>query len=153
MDTTNSTTTPPPEDPIIPIPLSLLLPLLWGYKKGADLRDRCVPGDDVVALLDAHVPAEVAAKYFVVQRAPKDKPEVLTTVWQKDEWRNSGERQEAAKIASAKFWDNIDTIITTMQQKYPMFTKDMARQFASDCVQKKDWATLTAMGINVEGME
>ena len=142
----------PSPDPLVPIPLSRLLQLLWGYKKGADLRDRCVPGEDIVALLDAHVPADVAAKHYVIQK-PKAGSEGLSIVWQKDEWKTCGARDEERKIIKDKIFGGIEKVIDTLKPKFPMLTRDMIRALADDLINKKDWTTLQAFGVDTKEME
>jgi len=140
-------------DPLIPIPLSLLLPILWGYKKGADLRDRCVPGDDIIAIIEANVPPDVAAKHYVIQKPKAGSNGELATLWHRDEWRNCGARQEEIKKNSEKFYGGMEKVLDELAPKFPMLNRSMLSQLAGDLIHKKDWATLKAFGVNTEGME
>ena len=128
--------------PTITLSLSLFLEVLWGYKK-SDLRDRAVPGREIVQLLEELGP--VGKNYFHIQHQPDSEP----TVWQKDEWKGSGEKISARDEALRKLWKGIDHVVETIRPKFPpVFSREAIRQMASDLITQEKWETLEAMGID-----
>lgn len=139
------------EEPTITLPLSQFLDILWSYKKGSELRDRAVPGPEIVAALESQCP-DPEGKYYVIQKTGLETG-VQPIVWQPGEWKTSGVPKMIRTVELKKRWGGIDSVIETLAPKFPMLTKDMLRALADDLIQKKDWSSLQAFGVNTEGME
>lgn len=132
---------PEPTEPTITLPLSLFLTILWSYKKGTELRERAVPGKEVVALLSAILQGP---QYFHIQRNLDGED----TVWQRGEWRNCGERETERNIALRALWAGIELVLDNLQPRFAMFTREQLRTVASDLISGEKWETLEGMGID-----
>jgi len=145
MDEPTNTFNTPPE-PEITLPLSTFLQILWGYKKGADLRERAIPGADIVALLSA-VPDY--QRYYHIQKNPDGED----TVWQRDEWKSSGLREEERDTSLRVYWQGIEDIMTVISPRFPMFTREQLRPFVEGLIQRKEWTMLQGMGVDTAELE
>lgn len=142
MDEPNIPISPPQPPPNITLPLSLFLEVLWGYKKGAELRERAVPGPEIVALLAA-VPNY--SEYYHIQR----NAEGLDTVWQKEFWRTEGQRGEELREKMDTLRSAADIAADKIAEKlFPVMTKSAIKQLAYDLIHNKQWVTLESMGVD-----
>lgn len=142
METTpDNHSSPPPPIPTITLPLTLFLDVLWAYKKGQELRDRSVPGAEIVALLEA-IPGH--EQYYHIQH----QEDCQSIVWQREFWRSSGERIVQRNEALDRLWKGIDAVLDTLQPMFPMMGRDALRQLASDLITKEQWITLESMGVD-----
>ncbi len=128
------------EEPTITLPLKDFLQILWGYKKHAELRDRAVPGEEIVARLKAIKGYE---EYIHIQ----EEVGMATAVWQKSEWKTTGERQVLQKIESDKFNYNTDKIFEALQKKLPHLDKMFLRSLALNSYNAKNLEGLAIFGI------
>lgn len=130
-------------EPIIPVPLSVFLQLLWGYKKNVELKDRAVPGEQIVQLLKEYGgPPTEGGFHFQEQEGAQ------TIVWQLAEWKTSGERQMTFKVESEKQNSNADTIAEAIYKKAPMLGKEFCRTLAHNLVKSKDFSCLAPFGLS-----
>jgi len=129
------------EEPTINgIPFKLFLQILWGYKKNAELRDRAVPGEEVVALIKQVKGYE---EFVYIQ----EEAGIATTVWQKNEWKTTGERQLLQKAESEKFNYNTDKIFDALYKKLPHLDKAFLRSLALNSYNAKNLEGLAIFGI------
>jgi len=142
---TNTFNTPPPE-PVIALPISQFLQILWGYKKHADLRERAVPGEDIVEALRAIPNYE---QWYHIQ----DEEGCESTVWQKDFWKGTGVREQERNKKLDTLWGGIDSVIETLRPKFPMFQREALRVFADGLIQERQWTTLRGMGVDTTELE
>jgi len=132
--------------PNITIPLPLFLDILWGYKKGVELRERAVPGNEIIAILSKIPQIE---KYIYIQ----SNPEGLDIVWQLDEWKKSGEKQESLRQKTSELWDNIETVIQFLEPAFGILGREALRTLASDLVTNKKWNELRGMGVDISKLK
>lgn len=128
------------EEPTITLPLKEFLQILWGYKKNAELRDRAVPGEGIVSRLKAIKGYE---EFVYIQ----EEAGIATTVWQKNEWKTTGERQLLQKAESEKFNYNTDKIFNALYKKLPHLNKAFLRNLALNSYNTKNLEGLAIFGI------
>lgn len=130
-------------EPNITLPLSEFLKILWGYKKGAELRNRAAPDLPVIEAIK-QIPNY---QDYVYIQEPKPGQNHLPQVWQKSEWKESGEREMLKKEKSEKDNFNVDVIYEALLKKLPMLDKMFVRQLAYNVYETKDFSSLTPFGI------
>ena len=128
------------DEPNITLPLKDFLEILWGYKKGVELRDRAVPGEKIIARLKA-------VKGYEEHVHIQEQEGAATIVWQKSEWKTTGERQVLQKIESDKFNHNTDKIYEALQKKLPHLDKVFLRSLALNSYNTKSIESLAIFGI------
>jgi|KBSSwiStaDraftv2_1062776.scaffolds.fasta_scaffold14219_2 hypothetical protein len=130
-------------EPTITLPISTFLSILWGYKK-SDLRDKAVPGKEVVALMEA-VPNIQSLCYFQKQDGCE------TLVWQLDEWKRSGLPQEVLKAKMTKHSDDADRVYQVLKKsRVGVLGTDILRAIAHQIVHESNYIGLEALGIKRE---
>ena len=151
MDKDNS----PASSPLtVNVPLDEFLTLLWGYRKGVELRERAIPGEVIVSCLKALGPR--GAEFFHIQEGESkgtDKT-YLSTVWQKQYWRTAGERQEA-RDKQFEIWRILADEVTeaVVEKLGVVLGKAASRQLALDLIDKKQWITIESMGVNCDKLK
>jgi hypothetical protein len=131
-------------EPTVSLRLSLFLEILWGYRK-SDLRDKAVPGKEVVAALEK---LECGDKYFYLQK--QDGCE--TIVWQIHEWRNSGQKFVEAQKKSEIYNYNVETVIEAMQKKLPMLGKEFLSTVARTALKNNNMELIYQLGVKEEDL-
>lgn len=134
------------EEPNITLPLRTFLNILWGYKKNVDLRERAVPGKEVIKILKA-IPDY--AQYYHIQ----ENPDGEDTVWQKDEWRNCGAKTEERDTGLRVYWQGIEDIMNVISPRFPMFNREQLRPFVEGLIQRKEWQMLRELGVVTDELE
>lgn len=129
----------------ITIPLHLFLQLLWGYKKGVELRDRAVPGQEIVEILRAQIPDLKEAGIYI-----EDKEDALSSVWQLAEWKSSGEKVILAKQASDKYVHNVELLAAAIFAKMPVLGMPFIRQLAHNVIHNNQWDSVKMFGLEKE---
>lgn len=137
--------------PTITLPLRAFLDILWGYKKGAELRERAVPGQEIVTILRS-IPG-YEKFYHIQDPKSEDSPDSLSTVWQLEYWRASGERQEIRKKENDVLYGGIDAMVDALLPKFPMLNREALRVFADGLVFNKQWPILQGYGIDTTELE
>ncbi len=135
--------------PNITLPLPLFLNILWGYKKNAELRDRAVPGQEIVDIIQGVVGYE---NYLHLEH----KPDALTSVWQLAEWKATGERQVLLKDKSDKYNHNVDTLEAALLKSKlgsSGLDRSFIRQLAHNLILTKDYSSLAMFGIKEEDLK
>lgn len=138
------------EEPTITLPLSEFLKILWGYKKHAELRNRAVPGDPTVNAIKA-IPNY--QEYVYIQEPKEGEADCAITVWQRSEWKESGERFFAKKEEHDKQNFNADMVADAISKKLPMLDKAFIRQLAYNVCNTKDFSSLKAFGIEEKDLK
>lgn len=134
--------------PNITLPLPIFLDILWGYKKGAELRERAVPGEDVVNCIKSIPNYE---KYVHIQ-APKEGCS-LSVVWQKQEWKMCGERQELVKHQLQTRYSRADLIAAKLREKFPFIPASVWSGVAHQIEHGGNYAALVPFGITKEWLD
>lgn len=143
---TESESSTQPTIPEITLPLPLFLQILWAYKKGAELRERAVPGKEIVAILRS-VPEH--EQWYHIQ----DQEDCESTVWQREYWKGTGERTVERDAKLKVLWGGIDSVIEALAPKFPMFNRPALQQFADGLIQNKQWEVLRGLGVDTTQME
>ena len=136
------------DEPNITLPLSEFLKILWGYKKHAELRNRAVPGEIVVEAIK-----QIPNYQDYVHIHEPTEPGCLQAVWQKSEWKESGERFYAEKEKHEKQNFNADKIAEAIGKKLPMMPKDFIRMMAHNICNSKDFKALEPFGITEQDLK
>lgn len=150
MDNLQLKTKPMEDDPPITMPLSEFLKILWGYKKGAELRNRAAPDLPVIEALKK-VPNY--QNYVHIQESQPSEQYHHPQVWQKAEWKESGEREVAKKKFHEQQNFNVDTIADAIYKKLPMLGKDFIRTLAHNVCNAKDFSSLKMFGIEEKDLK
>lgn len=134
--------------PTITLPLPLFLQILWGYKKPTELRDRAVPGQEIVDIIQG-IDGHESYLYIQTQEG------CATAIWQLSEWRSSGEKQMLLKERSAKCNHNVDTIEAALLKSKlaAVMDKSSIRQLAHNLQATGDFKSLEMFGIKEEDLK
>jgi hypothetical protein len=124
----------------VTLPLPVFLDLLWGYRK-ADLRDRAVPGDIIVSALRKIPNIEEHVHFEFIEGSQ-------TIVWQRAEWRRSGEKILASKKESEERFRKVEIIATELKKKVPFLGEDVLRGMGYKMVTEKDYSGLKGFGLD-----
>lgn len=138
------------EEPTITLPLTEFLKILWGYKKNAELRNRAVPD---AAIIEAIKAIPNYQDYVHIQEPKPEEPNFLPAVWQKSEWKESGERFFAKREEHEKENFNADMVAEAISKKLPMLDKPFIRQLAYNVCNTKDFSSLKAFGIEEKDLK
>jgi len=138
------------DEPNITLPLSEFLKILWGYKKDAELRNRAAPDMPVIEALK-RIPNY--QDYVHIQEPKPGEPAHHPQVWQKSEWKESGERFYAKKEEHEKQNFNADKIAEAIGKKLPMMPKDFIRMMAHNICNSKDFKALEPFGITEQDLK
>lgn len=146
----------PDNEPTINIPLRLFLQVLWGFKYSGsmgDYRERAYPGDEIINLLEAQIPPEIAVRYYKIVRP---QPSVDAVIWHADEWRNSGQREAEKKEASETFSKRADALTAWLLKKVPLLAmngKEFVRNLSFVIVKDGNYSALQSFGMTPEQIE
>ncbi len=126
----------------------MFLRLLWGYKKGAELRDKAVPGKEIVELIRNQVTDTKAANIFI-----QDIEDCESVVWQLSEWKTTGEKQLKDKENSDKYNHNVELLAAAIFKKMPVLGMPFIRQLAHNVIHNKQWDSVKMFGISEQDIK